>query len=253
LGQSVPALWLLTPLRIVAAVIEFAHGNISPHWETRAVRLDGDFFPPRYFASHEVTNAWIAAGRAKREAGEITLEQQLDLERPYVLEAVARPQAEAQIYAERQYAIEVLDQAAQGLTAISTWFRKGKNRVYHKHTPSISFTPYLNPAANGLIDLIWRMTGPNSRSQEWVELAGAMAAKAAKGEQTDVGRCQLESCRKFFLIDWHSGNRPRTKYCCQEHRLENNASQATERKRKLRVRKAAAAAAKKKPSRRRPK
>ena len=59
-------------------------------------------------------------------------------------------------------------------------------------------------------------------------------ARIFMGEQTVIGRCQLESCRRFFIIERGKIGRPQTDYCCEEHRLEQHSLQAAERQRRSR-------------------
>jgi hypothetical protein len=134
-----------------------------------------------------------------------------------------------QIEAERRYAIEALDFAAKGVVPLLKWLRKQpeesllstRKRLFLKDR--LAFSYLVNAPRDNRV---------------WTRFAAETLASEPHGQQTDVGLCRLPTCRRFFLIDWNEGNRPRTKYCRPGHRVEFHELTAAERQRRSRISKA---------------
>lgn len=145
---------------------------------------------------------------------------------------------------ELRFAADLLDAAAAGRTKLVARLRAetgaGKNS-------SIAMRPLLRFGPGGRVAVDWQVTGDVDNSQGWVLFACALLAAGAEGEQTAVGRCQLESCGRFFKIARGGNGRPQTRYCCDEHRLERHALEATKRQRRARAVKKAAKRSRRKP------
>ena len=133
------------------------------------------------------------------------------------------------IEAERRYAIEALDFAAKGVRPLLKWLQTQpeeslvSTRKRHFLKDRLAFSYLFNAPRD---------------SRVWTRFAAETLATEPHNQRTDIGRCQLPSCRRFFLIDWNEGNRPRTKYCRPGHRVEFHALRAAERQRRSRISKA---------------
>lgn len=221
---------------VVDAVIRFANGEIRPDWKTRA------FAMAKYHRAQLQKNldefkalkkrGIDADAHIKQVRNELRGEYLVQIEgvRGFTDEKTAKAIHEAEIDEEVVFARKLMTTAASGREPVAVLFGSGvlKTPVTLEPKPSIR---------GGRAFLQWKLVGPSRDSRPWVEFAALLLAMTER-EITDVGQCQLESCGKFFRIDWHEGNRPRTRYCCQEHRLEQNRLGATKRKQESRKAKA---------------
>lgn len=188
---------------VVGAVVAFANRDTTPNWMERA-RLQ--------------------PGRGKRwlwfnEAGE------------RISEANAKSIAEATLQEENQFAIDVLNDAASG-------FKKLVQRIQCEKMSGklsgVSMQPVLK-WNKGRLSMRFRLTGPRSDATGWVLFAAAVLADRSNGVTTDVGRCSLPSCGRFFVVDRVARGKPRTKFCCKEHAEEHHFAGGTERKKRSRI------------------
>lgn len=242
-------------LQVLEAVVQFANGEIRPAPETRfrprsptarqfdkvtAALSDTQHqlmkelaarFPAR---NPDVTELQSLTAEAHRRA-DMKWEVWNDEADDYVPADTeeARVAAEKQIDFEIEFTRHVLAKAAEGVGPLVESLRR--RPFGPKMFSLIRMVPAPTIKADS-IQMAWRLTGPGSAALPWVAFAGSLLGSSPRGRMTDVGRCQLESCGRFFLIDWNEGNRPRTKYCCPEHRLEQNKLGATKRKQESRRR-----------------
>lgn len=73
-------------------------------------------------------------------------------------------------------------------------------------------------------------------STAWVRIAAAELAQKSNRGATGIGRCSYLQCRRFFVIKRGRGvkGKPRTKYCCPEHRHLQHSIEGTRRKERSR-------------------
>ena len=192
------------PSDVLRAVIQFANSEVTPHWWTRAREAQAGL--------------WLVTND--------------DGETEAVDHDVARAVAEHQIEMERAFAAEVLDRAVEGAGPLVRRLRAARQaglRIRVRMEPSIQFT------SGGGLRLRWNLTGPTGDSRGWALFAGALLAEQANNDKTELGRCRLESCRRFFLVERRGVGAPQTKYCCEEHRLEAHSLGAADRQRRSRA------------------
>jgi hypothetical protein len=193
--------------QVVDAVIAFANGDIRPGWFHRTNEDDDGVFWVYTDGDHD---------GPKQEP---------------VSEGAARQVAEHVIDTERKFAFRILNAAAEGAQPLV-------RRLRAAHRLGIRTKILLQPTIkfrSNTAKILWVITGPTHDSKGWALFAGGVLAGNPHGDQTDIGRCQLKSCGRFFRIDWQAGHRPRTKYCRPEHRHEQEAFSAAERKRRSRA------------------
>lgn len=94
----------------------------------------------------------------------------------------------------------------------------------------ISTTPTLQRDPKGRLRFHWRVTGPPDATP-WLMLAGVMLQRP---DAPEIGLCKLERCSRFFFVRRGANGRPQTKYCCEDHRLEQHALGAGDRQRNAR-------------------
>jgi hypothetical protein len=189
---------------VVTEVIDFANGTITPPWQGRMQPL----------------------GESEDEGFVVWTDADAEL----VDTETARAHAEREIEAERQFAVNLLTSAARGIDDLTSFVVREVRRGV---TSSFSMRPTLRVSGSRVL-LRWALQGPLKMTGR-VIFAGALLASRPHGRQTDIGRCQLSSCEKFFKIDWSEGNRPRTRYCNPEHRIAFHQQHAAERKRRSRA------------------
>lgn len=184
-----------------------------------------------YFANRDATPSWMTRAQESEDGGLWTARNS-DGEWEVVDFDTARAVAAHQIEQERAFAVEVLDRAAEGtgpLVKCLLAARRAGLRTRVRMEPSINFKH------DGGVRLFWNYTGPTGDSRGWTLFAGALLAEQASGDKTNVGRCRLESCRRFFVIDRRRVGAPQTKYCCEQHRLEAHSLSAADRQRRSRA------------------
>lgn len=194
---------------LIRAVVAFANGDISPPWWERA---------------HETESG-----------GDYLVSEKGAFESEVVDESQAKAIAEHQIEQERQFAADVLADAATGLPELIRRLRseqRSGSRTKVRLAPMLVLKP-------DRVTVNFVMTGLSNSSGGWVLFAAALLGQGARNGSTDLGRCHLDSCRRFFLIGRGKIGKPQTKYCCDKHRLEQHALDASERQRRSRATKKA--------------
>lgn len=137
-----------------------------------------------------------------------------------------RPDGRRGVDRERALAIEMLEAAVAGHDVLAGWIGSSPQvallqKIYL--TPTLFFEP-------GRERMYWRPVGPPVATP-WILLAGAMLLTTREPE---VGRCRLQTCQRFFVIERGKVGKPQTKYCSEDHRLAQHALGATDRKRRSR-------------------
>lgn len=207
------------PSSLIGWAVSFANRDFYPGWGTRAKSITDD--------------EWVV----------------IDLHAPKLKPvdvATARAAAEEVIAREHRHAVAMLDAAASGRLALIRFLAELPNDM----NESCLFSPQWEVSRDRRqIRLVWLML----RNIEHLGYVGrlnfvaALLASSADDEQTAVGRCHLDSCRRFFVIEKGSTGRPQTRYCCEEHRLQRHALEAAERQRRARASRKAAALHRRKP------
>lgn len=155
---------------------------------------------------------------------------------------------------ERVYAEEMLAAAAAGRPQLVAWIRNAihsrmhipydafkrlaERRPQHRESfewqaqrltrvrlkPVVSFDPDFT--------LSYELVGVGA--DEWTRFTAAVIA--ARGAETDIARCRLATCGKFFQVvrDGRRG-KPQTRYCCNRHMLEQHKLNATRRSQNARA------------------
>lgn len=189
---------------IIGAVIDFANRVATPNWVHRTHRLGYEFAGP----------GWVTFD------GEAVDESRVEAE------------AVAAIEEERQYAIDVLTDAASGL---DTLLHRIRDELAAGRRCNIVLRPVLHWKGRKLsVDDV--PVGDHGSSIGWTLYAAVLLAVSARGQQTDVGRCHFSECeKKFFKVNRTSSGRPATKYCSPDHLAEDHRLGNAERKRKSRA------------------
>lgn len=203
------------PADLIRAVVAFANAETTPPIETRLPPLFDD-------------EGWFPVG----EEGPYLVYVADEPQPRFVDEAEALRIAYVRIEQDRQFAIDAMNSAADGLQSLISWVRKVQSTGKRS---GIALIPVLD-LSDQHFSLKWKFSGPSS-ADGWVMFTIALLGSSAVDEQTDVGRCQLESCGRFFVIERGKVGKPQTKYCCDEHRLEQHSALAAERQRRSRARK----------------
>ena len=189
---------------VIRAVIAFANGDTTPPWITRARETseDSDQFVVGSGMDFEIVDAMAA-----------------------------KTVAEHDIEQERRMAIDVLADAAKSVPDLAKRLRTEQRAGRRSN---IRLSPLL-VLKSDRISINFMMVGPASNSTGWVLFAAALLGQNARGDRTDLGRCQLGSCRRFFVVERGKIGKPQTKYCCDDHRLEQHALNAAGRQRRSRA------------------
>ena len=208
---------MLTDLdQVVDAVIDFANGDVRPPWKTRAydtralARSVGLRPPPS-------NQAWIVVS---------------DTDIVHTDAKTARKIVEEGIRRDREFVVALLDFAVAGRATLA---RKLGALAKPGSSIGISLTPRIHIEGER-VSLDWQVEGGALGARSYAKVAAAqLAIRASKDDQTAIGRCHLESCRRFFLIPRGEPGKPRTKYCKPEHRLKYHSENAAERQRRSRA------------------
>jgi hypothetical protein len=173
---------------VVDAVVSFANGDVRPSAEHRLLRLD------RFDSDYKDKDLYWVAHEG----------QLVPAPRSVAVELFERRTDRA-----RAYAIEMLDVASRGiepLTELLRSFGDVQDAVDLAQYPTLKF------ADNGRPVLGWRVSGPG-QIEQWIRFAVVMIADGARGARTDIAKCQLPSCNRFFRIVRTGPGKPSTKYC----------------------------------------
>jgi hypothetical protein len=208
---------------VVDAVIAFANGDVrpDPDLHVRPFPADKEFPNQKLYASysHSKEEDWIT------------------LDREVALKGFAREVEDA-----RKRSIEILGIAVEGLTPLATFFKTYKRDEDDGDIVDeidLALYPTLTFEESGRPRLGWRISGPGSMAT-WAKVAAVLIADKARGELTDVGQCQLDSCGRFFRIKRDGPGKPSRKYCPGTDHMERaHALASTARSRRKRQRDAA--------------
>lgn len=181
---------------VITSVVAFANGELSPVGHGRdTVPIIGSIGDPD--APDAVRDFHVAVAQAKRPEHIFAVQ---------MLEA-----AEASYTALNNFIIDSIGTGHRSLARLG-----GKLVVVdgapHLQTNEVRGDPY-----------------------EWVMHAAVTLASSARGDETDIGRCRLKSCSKFFVIQRGRVGKPAKRYCSENHRLDQHAIEAGERKRNSRL------------------
>jgi hypothetical protein len=209
----------------IDAVIEFANGDVQP--------------PPRLVDLGKWHNQFHAEKHPDypEEVEEGVFFMGSNKERIPVDRATVLAEHAGRIQVEREYAIETLKAAAAGQPAL-TQLLKGLSEDIDTEL-DLGLNPLLTYDESGRPKLGWRVSGSHDR-KKWVNFAALIIADRAIGKLTDVGRCHLESCGRFFRIERNGPGKPSRKYCPGTNHMERaHALASTARSQKKRQRDAA--------------
>lgn len=146
-----------------------------------------------------------------------------------------------QVQQDRLKIAEILRVASEGLTSLAKYLHTYKTddrgdllgEVDIGLYPTLKFDPSGRPA------LGWRVSGPTYRV-DWAKLAAVLIAENADGDSTEIGRCHLASCGRFFRIRRAGPGKPSRKYCPgTDHMKQAHELTSTDRSRRKRLRDAA--------------
>jgi hypothetical protein len=153
-------------------------------------------------------------------------------------EQAARAFAELRISEERDYAIQLLDALSRDVSSLNEHLVESSKIDSHHSTLSMSvvLTPKISTDGKRLV-IDWQIRSESKDSSGWVLFAAASLADKSRDGTTDLARCQLESCGRFFLIERGGPGKPRTRYCKPAHRSKHHALGAPERQRIARAKK----------------
>lgn len=240
---------LKDPQDVIDAVIAFANGDTRPHWKQWSPPADKKALNQRVTRARRKLTEAIATGikenivTARRQLteaqselrnGECWAPSPSDGRWVPMSEKQARILVEDLIDLDRQYAIEVLEKAVAGrsilIGELEDWVRRKRELV-------ITMVPIVRVAGSDA-RIEWQLRGPEMGASNWVILAAGLIAGRAQDNQTGIGRCQLETCQRFFVLPKGERGKPRVKYCKPECRLERHARSASERQRRHRSKKA---------------
>jgi hypothetical protein len=209
---------------IVDAVVRFANGDVRPSARLASVE--------------EVTKDPGDAGLyyLKDQEGEL-----VEVPREVAVEEFNR-----RTVRERAYAVQVLTLATEGAAPLSRLVRSFEDYCDDVESAvDLALHAKLRFGKSGRPTLSWRVSGPG-QPEQWIRFAAVMIADAARGDNTDIGRCQLPSCGRFFRIVRGSGpGKPTTKYCPgTDHMLQAHQANSTLRSQRKRRKDRRAAKAK---------
>jgi len=194
---------------IVNAVIAFANGDVSLDPEIVAETLFATGEYATTFAVRSDQDEWIAISKDE-----------------------ALVKAKHTIEFERKLAIEMLADAAQGTAQLSRclteWVNQGRKS-------NITMRPRLS-INKDRVKLSWVFQGP-STPRGWIYFAASVIASESPGNDTNIARCQLATCGRFFAVQRKGVGKPATRYCKVEHMREQHRLNSTERTRRARARK----------------
>jgi hypothetical protein len=190
-------------------VIAFANGDIRPNWSTRAYAVPGGAF--------------------------VVLD-----DKGQSLGAFADWRAEAlvneRIDEERVFAAAMLDAAAAGSQRLLVFLQDAADRgltMNVRMMPAMRFVEkhkIRGPRAR----VRWEIVGSTPDSRGWTLFAGALLAQVESND-TDISRCKLATCRRFFVIKRGELGKVRRHYCSPEHRIEQHARESADRQRRSRA------------------
>ncbi|GEM_PF-4130045 len=210
------------PDNIVDGVIAFANGDVQPEVDLHPLSSDADMLDVAfddngvelYLCNHPKTKELV---RAPRE--------------------FALAQFWESVEAQRSYAREVLDAASKGLLPLSK-FLSGIRDIDEQSNLALYAT--LKFDKSGRASMGWRVPGANDR-KDWAVSAALLLTESAQGDLTEVGRCALPSCQRFFRIKRQGPGKPSRKYCPgTDHMEKAHALASTGRSQRKRQRDAAA-------------
>jgi hypothetical protein len=195
---------------IVNAVIDFANVVVSPDPEIFvSVYFDAVNDDEKNFALQDEDGEWTSISRSEAL---LRTKQVIDFE--------------------RTLAIEMLANAAQGTAQLSRcltlWVNQGRKSNITMR-PRLSFN-------NDRVKLSWVFQGPNTPSG-WIYFAASVIASESPGNETNIARCQLSTCGRFFAVQRKGVGKPATRYCRVEHMREQHRLNSTERTRRARAKK----------------
>jgi hypothetical protein len=214
----------------VDAVIDFANGNVQPL--------------PRLVDVGKLANKTRAGNKFSAEEFPAWSEEQEENVLFFsarggglVDRATALAEFAAEVRAEREYAIGALKAASDGIGPLVQLLK-----TFHENIETevdIALYPLLIYDQSGRPKLGWGVSGSHDRTT-WVKFAALVIADRASGKLTDVGRCQLDSCGRFFRIERNGPGKPSRKYCPGTDHMERaHALASTARSQKKRRRDAA--------------
>lgn len=190
-------------MELVRAVVSFANRDTTPDWMTRAQCHSGR------------GKSWLWFDETGKR----------------ISEARAKAIAEAALQEEWRFAVDVLDDAASGFKKL---IQRVQREIASGKRPEVYMEPVLK-WSKGRLSMRFRLTGPYRDASGWVLFAAAVLADRSNSVITDVGRCKLPSCGRFFVVDRVARGKPRTKFCCKEHAEEHHIAGGTERKSRSRI------------------
>ena len=205
---------------VVDGVIAFANGDVRPNPERHLYAVaTADDGTELFFGNHPGTrNATLVPRK----------------------EALA--QFSRHVEDDRSRAIEVLDIAAKGLTSLSAFLRTIGD-IEEAVDLAMNLTMTFDKSGRAVMG--WRISGP-SMCRGWAMVAALLVTESAHGDLTEVGRCQLDSCQRFFRIKRDGPGKPSRKYCpyfgddpLESHMEKAHALASTARSQKKRRRDAA--------------
>ncbi len=195
----------------IDGVVDFANGDVQPLPRLADVgktanrtRADANFSPDKY-------PAW-----AEQEENVLFLSSNPHGP-PLVDHATALAEFAARVRIERKYAIETLKTASAGIPALTQFLKTFREDIDTK--VDLALYPLLTYDESGRPKLGWRVSGSDDR-KKWVNFAALIIADRAIGKLTDVGRCQLDSCGRFFRIERNGPGKPSRKYCPSTDHME---------------------------------
>jgi hypothetical protein len=135
---------------------------------------------------------------------------------------------------QRARVCEVLNAAVSGMPALNRMIADF-DRILENDFDLALFPNIETRDSRGRRVLKWDFKDPE-RVDKWAMLAAIIIRDTTDGSLTDIGRCHLESCGKYFRIVRGGIGKPNRKYCCSTHMLTAHKLGSTQRSRDKRER-----------------
>jgi hypothetical protein len=191
LGTSFGSRFVLD--NVIDGAIAFANGDVTPDAELHTISL-GQLKDP------DGTQWYLEATAGTVDSpGEILL-----VDRAKRMQMFSERAQES-----RGSVVEILEIAVAGLTPLAKLL---KSYGDIDDAVDLALYPTLTFEKSGRPVLGWRISG-SSDIDRWGKFAAVLIADKARGELTDIGRCHLEGCGRFFRIARGAPGKPSRKYC----------------------------------------